>query len=491
MVSSDFENEKQPEVVQVLTDEKNISLDDKYDYKDPRNYSTNYVDEYNPKGLRRPTPEESKTLRRVIGNIRYSTFMLCICEFAERASYYSTTGILTNYIQRRIDPDSPHGWGAPPPGSPDASAGALGKGLQAASALTNLLTFLAYVFPLIGGYLGDSTIGRWKAIQWGVFFGFVGHLFFIFASIPQAIENANAGLGLCVIAIITLSAGLGLMKPNLLPLVLDQYPEERDMVKVLPTGELIILDREKSLSRITNVFYLAINIGAFLQIATSYCERRVGFWLAFFVPMILYIIVPLFLFIVKPKLKIKPPQGQVMTNVVKILSVLFSGNFIKRLWNGKFWDHAKPSHMEARGIVYYNTKKKSAITWSDQWILDVKQTFDSCKIFLYYIIFNLADSGLGSVETSLIGAMKLDGVPNDLFNNFNPLTIIVLIPILEYGLYPLLNKFKIDFKPIWRICFGFVVCSFSQIAGFVLQKQVYEQVCKILEFSTHLFPRFS
>lgn len=365
MVSSDFENEKQPDVVQVLTDEKNISLDDKYDYEDPKNYSTNYVDDYNPKGLRRPTPQESKSLRRVIGNIRYSTFMLCICEFAERASYYSTTGILTNYIQRRIDPDSPHGWGAPPPGSPDASAGALGKGLQAASALTNLLTFLAYVFPLIGGYLGDSTIGRWKAIQWGVFFGFVGHLFFIFASIPQAIENANAGLGLCVIAIITLSAGLGLMKPNLLPLVLDQYPEERDMVKVLPTGELIILDREKSLSRITNVFYLAINIGAFLQIATSYCERRVGFWLAFFVPMILYIIVPIFLFIVKPKLKIKPPQGQVMTNVVKILSVLFSGNFIKRLWNGTFWDHARPSHMEARGTIYYNSKKKSAITWSD------------------------------------------------------------------------------------------------------------------------------
>ena len=89
---------------------------------------------------------------------------------------------------------------------------------------------------------------------------------FHFASIPQAIENANAGLGLCVIAIITLSAGLGLMKPNLLPLVLDQYPEERDMVKVLPTGELIILDREKSLSRITNVFYLAINIGAFCKL---------------------------------------------------------------------------------------------------------------------------------------------------------------------------------------------------------------------------------
>ncbi|EMG45185.1 PTR2 Peptide transporter PTR2 [Candida maltosa Xu316] len=475
MVSTEIENEKHPDLVQVLTDEKDISLDEYYDYDDPRNYSTNYTDDHNPRGLRRPTDHESKTLRRVIGNIRYSTFILCVCEFAERASYYSTTGILTNYIQRRIDPNSPHGWGAPPPGNPDASAGALGRGLQTASALTNLLTFLAYVFPLLGGYYGDSTIGRWKAIQWGVFFGFVGHLFFIFASIPQAIEHSGAGLGLCIIAIITLSAGTGFIKPNLLPLLLDQYPEDTDVVKVLPSGEKIILDREKTLSRLTNVFYLAINLGAFLQIATSYCERRVGFWLAFFVPMILYIIMPIFLFIVKPKLKIKPPESQVMPTVLKIISVVFSGNFFKRIWNGTFWEYAKPSNMRERGREFYNTKKKSPITWNDQWVLDIKQTFDSCKIFIYYIVFNLADSGLGSVETSLIGAMKLDGVPNDLFNNFNPLTIIVLIPLLEYGLYPILNRFRIEFRPIYRISFGFVVCSFSQIAGYILQKQVYEQ----------------
>ena len=89
-------------------------------------------------------------------------------------------------------------------------------------------------------------------------------------------------------------------------------------------------------------------------------------------------------------------------------------------------------------------------------------------------MFNLCNGGFTSVETSLIGAMKLDGVPNDLFNNFNPLTIIVLIPLLEYGVYPLFNKYRINFKPIYRISFGFVVCSFSQISGFVLQREVYE-----------------
>ncbi|EER36130.1 peptide transporter PTR2 [Candida tropicalis MYA-3404] len=264
MGAPEYTDEKQPDLLEVITGEHGSSSEEDYDYEDPKNYSTNFVDEHNPKGLRRPTEHESQTLRRVIGNIRYSTIILCLCEFAERASYYSTTGILTNYIQRRIDPNSPHGWGAPPPGNPDASAGALGKGLQTASALTNLLTFLAYVAPLFGGYMGDSTIGRWYAIQWGVFFGFVGHLFFIFASIPGAISNANAGLGLCIIAIVTLSVGTGFIKPNLLPLLLDQYPEDTDMVKVLPSGEKIILDREQTLSRLTNIFYWSINIGSIL-----------------------------------------------------------------------------------------------------------------------------------------------------------------------------------------------------------------------------------
>ncbi|RCK59637.1 Peptide transporter PTR2 [Candida viswanathii] len=473
MVSQTSSNEKEKDIVQVVSD-KDLSVDEDYDYDDIRNYYTSYSDEYNPKGLRKPTDDELKNLRREIGNIKYSIFMLCICEFAERASYYSTTGILTNYIQRRIHPDSPHGWGAPPPGNPDASAGALGKGLQTASALNNLLKFLAYVSPLIGGYLGDSTIGRWKAIQWGVLLGFIGHLFFIFASIPQAIENANAGLGLCVIAIVTLAFGAGLMKPNLLPLLLDQYPYDTDAVKVLPSGEKVILDREKTLSRLTNVFYLSINLGAFLMLATSYAARRVGFWLAFFIPMVLYIIIPIFLFVVKPKLTIKPPNSDVMPNVLKITSVVFSGNFIKRIRNGTFWDYARPSNMRARGREFYNTRKQTPITWNDQWILDVKQTLDSSKIFIYYIVFNLCNGGLGSVETSLIGAMKLDGVPNDLFNNFNPLTIIVLIPLLEYGLYPLFNRYGIEFRPIYRIAFGFVVCAFSQISGFILQREVYE-----------------
>lgn len=101
-------------VDQQLLDEKTVgdirvnSLDsigyasDDYDYEDPRNYSTNYVDDNNPKGLRVPTKEESESLRRVLGRNAMSSYLICLCELAERASYYSVTGILTNFIQRPL-----------------------------------------------------------------------------------------------------------------------------------------------------------------------------------------------------------------------------------------------------------------------------------------------------------------------------------------------------------------------------------------------------
>lgn len=467
------DNEKAP-YLKVVTYDKTIVDDEEYDFDDPKNYSTNYVDEYNPRGLRVPTKTEEQTLRRVIGKINYAIFLICVVEFSERASYYSVTGILTNFIQRPLPKDSPHGWGAPVSDNGSESAGALDRGLQAANALSNLVTFLVCVVPLFGGYLADTTWGRWKTIQWGVVFGGISHVLFIIAAAPSVIANGKAGLALCILAIFTLAIGSGFISPNLLPLLLDQYPESGNRVKVLKSGEKVLVDREKTLDSVTMIFYWAINIGAFFQLATSYCERRVGFWLAFFVPLVLYLFMPIAFWLVKPKLVFEKPSGSIIGMVLKILVVSFSGNFVKRIFDGSFWEYAKPSVMRARGREYFNTKKQTPINWTDQHVLDVKQTLDACKLFIYFIFYNLADSGLGSVETSLAGAMNLNGVPNDLFSNFNPLAIIVVIPVLDYIVYPLLRRFRINFRPIQRVFLGFVIAAMSQVAGAVLQHRVYQ-----------------
>ncbi|KAI5954832.1 hypothetical protein KGF57_003856 [Candida theae] len=468
------DHEKAAQVNVAVTYERSTVEDEEYDYDDPKNYSTNYVDEYNPRGLRVPTKSEEETLRRVIGKINYAIFLICVVEFAERASYYSVTGILANFIQRPLPENSPHGWGAPQSDDGSESAGALNRGLQAANALTNLISLLVSVVPLLGGYLADTKWGRWKTIQWGVVFGGIAHILFIISAAPSVIANGKAGLALCILAIFTLAFGSGFISPNLLPLLLDQYPESGNRVKVLKSGEKVIVDREKTLESVTMIFYWAINIGAFFQLATSYCERRIGFWFAFFIPLILYLVMPLAFWFVKPKLVFEKPSGSVIGKVLKILVVTFSGNFVKRVFDGTFWEYAKPSAMRARGREYFNTKKQTPINWTDQHVLDVKQTFDACKLFFYYIFFNLADNGLGSVETSLAGAMNLNGVPNDLFNNFNPLAIIVVIPVLDFLIYPLLRRLRVNFRPIYRVFTGFVIVSLSQVVGAVLQHRVYQ-----------------
>ncbi|GEQ66848.1 hypothetical protein JCM33374_g511 [Metschnikowia sp. JCM 33374] len=452
-----------------ITESLGTTEDSAYDYDDPANYFTEYVDELNPKGLRKPTPEESLNLRRILGRASYSSYLICLTELAERASYYSTTNILANFIQRPLPPGSTTG--APISASSSQSAGALGMGITTSSAFTLSLTFLAYVVPLYGGFVADTKLGKFKAIWIGVAAGFLGHIFFIIAGIPAVIATGNA-IAPTALGIIFLAGGTGFIKPNLLPLLMNQYQFNQDVVKVLPSGESVIVDRQKTLERMTLLFYWAINIGAFFMLATSYAARRVGFWLAFVVPTIMYLFLPFILLYLQNKLIKETPEGSVLTNSWRIFRTTFSVNFISRWRNNTLWEYAKPSNMIDRGQTVY--KRGKEITWDDQWVLEIKQTVDACKIFVYFIMFNLTTGGIGNAQNAQAGAMVLNGVPNDLFNNFNPLTIIILIPVLDNIIYPLLRKHRIDFKPVWRIFLGFCLSASSQIVGAIIQHFIYK-----------------
>jgi len=69
--------------------------------------------------------------------------------------------------------------------------------------------------------------------------------------------------------------------------------------------------------------------------------------------------------------------------------------------------------------------------------------------------------------------MELNGVPNDLLNNLNPLSIIILIPILDHIVYPLLRKIRVRFTPLRRMCAGFFVACAAMIWAAVIQHYIY------------------
>ncbi len=411
-----------------------------------------------------------ETLRKVPGYIPWACYLVCLIEFAERGSYYGVTGSLSNFIQFSL-PEGGNGAGATKVGTQE-TPGALGLGLQTASALTLLLTFLAYVFPLLGGILADVVFGRYKTIWIGVYFDIIGHILLVISAIPSVISGGHAVVPLAI-AIIVIALGTGLIKPNLLPLLLDQYTEENDVVKVLETGEKVVVSRQVTQQRATLIFYWAINVGAFLAVATSYCEKRVGFWLAFFIPLVVFMVMPVVLIILSKRMIKCKPQGTILIDSWKVIKVTFRKGWYGRWKRGELWYHARPSEMQKRGELTY-TKKSPAITWSDVFVIDVKETFNACKIVYLFPIFFINDGGIGSIQTSQASSLTTNGVPNDLISNFNPLMIIVFCPLLDYVIYPSLRKIHINPRPAILITLGFIICACSGVAGAVIQYYVYQ-----------------
>ena len=70
--------------------------------------------------------------------------------------------------------------------------------------------------------------------------------------------------------------------------------------------------------------------------------------------------------------------------------------------------------------------------------------------------------------------MTTQGAPNDLLSNFNPLMIIITVPLLSHVIYPLLHRYNIKFGRIARITFGFSLACISSVIGAIVQWRVYE-----------------
>lgn len=417
-------------------------------------------------GIERPTEEERLNLRRVSGSIPWLAYLICLVEFAERASYYGCSFVFSNFIQFPL-PDGGNGAGATPKGSQE-TPGAMGKGLSTSSALTLLFSFLAYTLPILGGWLADVYFGRFKVVFFGVFVAGLAHIILVVGALPSVLQR-GAGMAPFIIGLLILALGAGLFKSNISPILLDQDTQQGLIIKTLKSGERVIVDPEVTAQRLVLAFYGMVNVGAFFGLATTYAEKDVGYWLAYLLPLIIYLLLPIVLIIINRTLVKKPPSGSQLGDFFNVIIMGFKKGGFKKMGRG-FFDAVKPSRLAAEGIT---TFKGKAIPWNDGFVEDVKRTMVACQIFLFWPIYSMNDGGIGNVQTNQGAAMTTNGAPNDLLSNFNPLTIIVAIPIISYGLYPLLRRRKIHFGPIKRITLGFFLAALSNAVGAITQYYIY------------------
>jgi dipeptide/tripeptide permease len=190
-------------------------------------------------------------------------------------------------------------------------------------------------------------------------------------SLPIAIERGYA-LGGLFIAMAVIGLGTGGIKANVSPLIAEQYQATKPFVRTLRGGERVIVDPAITIQRIYMIFYMCINLGSLSAIATTSLEKHVGFWSAYLLPLITFIIGFSVLVAGRKKYVVHPPRGGVVTNCFKALwiGVVNKGDL----------DAAKPS---CQGQFKHRYKTP----WDDRFVEELKRAVVACKVFAFYPIY--------------------------------------------------------------------------------------------------------
>jgi POT family proton-dependent oligopeptide transporter len=163
-------------------------------------------------------------------------YVLFFTEMWERFSFYTVGGMWTLYVQDAVDGFS---W------TQD----------RATSVWSWYLAFV-YASPIVGGLIADRKLGYRRSVMLGGFFFMAGHALLAVPKIEWVMFLALA----CLVI------GNGFFKPNVSAMVGNLYPEGSHLK-----------------DRAYNIFYMGINIGAFLApVLAEFMVRSFSFHHAFF-----------------------------------------------------------------------------------------------------------------------------------------------------------------------------------------------------------------
>ena len=164
-------------------------------------------------------------------------------ELAERASFYGMKALLVLYMIDEL-------------GYSDANS----------ATIASLFTAACYILPIVGGYVADRWLGKFRTIIYFAIPYIMGHII---------LGTFTTELGLYV-ALALLAGGSGSIKPNISTLMGLMYQKA---------------GKEHLMSQAFSWFYMAINIGAASTITTlPFIRDHYGYGPAFMAPTIMMVL---------------------------------------------------------------------------------------------------------------------------------------------------------------------------------------------------------
>ncbi|KAK7500896.1 hypothetical protein BaRGS_00007776 [Batillaria attramentaria] len=348
-----------------------------------------------------------------------SVFFILGSEFCERFTYYGLRTVLVLYLT---------GW--------------LGINTNTATALYHSFSFLAYFSPVLGAIIADGYLGRYRTILYVSTVYGIGCAVLSLTAFPPP-ELPGPMIGLLLIAL-----GTGGIKPCVVTFGGDQFSA----------------DQVEERSTFFSTFYFMINLGSVLSTfltpilrADVHCVGNSCYPLAFGVPALLMLTALLIFFAGRKSYKHVPVTGSLFSRVSACILHAIHMRFKYRRYQEE----------KTHWLDYAGDK------FEMPFIEDVKRLLKVLWLFLplpmFWALFNQQGSRWTLQAVQLDGRMGSFGrLKPDQLQALNPLLIILLIPVFERLVYPLLHRFRIPNRPLQRMVAGmtFSILAFC-VAGLI------------------------
>jgi len=296
-----------------------------------------------------------------------------------------------------------------------------------ATAAYHYFVSACYLLPLLGAYISDRFLGKYKTILYLSVVYCIGHA-------VLAIWETKSGLywGLGLIAL-----GSGGIKPCVSAHVGDQFK---------PT-------QSELLNKVFDLFYWMINFGStFSSLITPWMLPKYGPAWAFGVPGILMAIATVVFWMGRKHYVHVPPTG---ANPDSFMKVFLTALKSEKKQAASFFDRALNSH-------------------SAEAIEGAKAVVDVMKVFILISIFWALFDQHGSSWVLQATAMHptflgINILPSQM-SALNPIMVMALIPIFRFGIYPFLEKsVGIEMTPLRKMTWGMFIASSSFVMSAVIQ----------------------
>ncbi|XP_027736114.1 solute carrier family 15 member 1 [Empidonax traillii] len=367
-----------------------------------------------------------------------SIFFIVINEFCERFSYYGMRAVLVLYFKYFLHWDD-----------------------NLATAIYHTFVALCYLTPILGAVLADSWLGKFKTIVSLSVVYTIGQTILSVGSLNDLTDHNRDGspdniplhIALSMIGLILIALGTGGIKPCVSAFGGDQFED----------------DQEEQRSTFFSLFYLSVNAGSLIStivtpnLRATECgihTKQRCYPLAFGIPAIL-MAVSLIVFVAGSRMykKVKP-QGNVMLQVCKCI-----GFAIKNRFRHRSKEFPKREHW----LDWASEKYDKRLIAQTKMVLKV--LFLYIPLPMFWALFDQQGSRWTLQATAMNGDFGIPVQP-DQMQIVNPILIVIMVPVVDSVVYPLIKKCKINFTPLKKITVGMFLASLAFVAAALLQVQI-------------------